>query len=715
MSDVKITLAETAGFCFGVDRAVKTLLSHIESGKKACTLGPLIHNPGFIRELENRGVKVVNGIDEVPEGSTLFIRTHGIPKELSAAIAASGKEYCDVTCPFVKRIHSIVSDEQAQGRTVIIAGDSEHPEVTGIKSYAGERVFVVSSGEELDRLVEDGCISADEPVSLVSQTTFDAEEYKKCKKIANSLCTNAKLFDTICNATALRQAEALKLSGENDMMIVIGGRNSSNTKKLLGVCEGNCKSYLIENAAELSEISFNGVRTIGATAGASTPDSIIKEVVKTMSEIIENIGTEAEAEGQAAAAENPEEMSFEEALEENLNTVLNNDKKVVGTVMHISANEIQVDIGRKQTGYIPIDEYSADPTADPAAELKVGDQLNLIIMKTNDMEGTIMLSKRLYDVAQYWDGIVEANKEGTILEGTVVEVISKGLIVFVNGIRIFIPASLSTVPRDGRLEDMLNKTVKFTVIETDRRRKKAVGSIRAASGAARREAREKFWAEAAVDQHYTGTVKSLTDYGAFVELAPGVDGMIHRTELSWKRIKHPSEVVNVGDTVDVYIKGLDTEKKKISLGYKKIEDNPWEVLKRDYPVGSEITVRIVRMTTFGAFAEIFPKMEGLIHISQIANERIEKPQDVLSIGDEVKVKVTDIDFDRKRISLSIKALLPAPEKKAVQEEEAAPVDNGPAVISFDDIIAESAKAEAEAAAAAAEEAVEEAADAATEE
>ena len=368
---------------------------------------------------------------------------------------------------------------------------------------------------------------------------------------------------------------------------------------------------------------------------------------------------------------------------------MNNDQKVVGTVMRIAPNEIQVDIGRKQTGYIPIDEYSADPTADPAKELKVGDELNLIIMKTNDAEGTIMLSKRRYDAIRYWDAIVEANEEGTILEGNVVEVISKGLIVYTNGVRIFVPASLSTVPRNGRLEDMLNKTVKFVVIDIDKRRRRAVGSIREAMKSVRREAQEKFWAEVEEGQKFTGVVKSLTDYGAFVELAPGVDGMIHRTELSWKRIKHPSEIVNVGDTVDVYVKALDREKKKISLGYKKIEDNPWEILKRDYPVGSKIKVKIVRMTTFGAFAEIFPKMEGLIHISQIANERIDKPQDVLSIGDEVEVLITDIDFDKKRISLSIKALLPTPEKPAKEE---APVDDTPAVLSIDEMIAQ-AKAE----------------------
>ncbi len=693
MPEVRVTLASTAGFCFGVDRAVNLLEAHLAAGKAACTLGPLIHNPGFIRSLEGRGVSVVSSPADCPAGRTLFIRTHGVTRDESDEIEQSGIAFADVTCPFVKKIHAIVKKASDEGDFILIAGDASHPEVRGIRSYVSTRDFVVASAEELQTLLESGALPSDAPVTMVSQTTFDAKEFKKCEKIAKKYCTNLKLFDTICNATALRQAEAEKLSGENDMMIVIGGRNSSNTQKLYHLCLMKTKTYLIENAEELKNIDFTGVRSIGVTAGASTPDSTIKEVNKTMSEILENISEAAETMEPVEVAAEPEELSFEQALEESLSS-MNNDQKVVGTVMHIAPNEIQVDIGRKQTGYVPLDEYSDDPTADPMKELKVGDELNLIIMKTNDVEGTVMLSKKRYDAVKYWDGIVEANKEGTILEGTVVEVISKGLIVFSNGIRIFVPASLSTVPRDGRLEDMLNKEVKFTVIDIDKRRRRAVGSIRDAARSARKEAKEKFWAEAAEGQKYTGTVKSLTDYGAFVELAPGVDGMIHRTELSWKRIKHPSEVVNVGDTVEVYIKGLDTEKKKISLGYKKIEDNPWEILRRDYPVGSEITVRIVRMTTFGAFAEIFPRMEGLIHISQIANERIEKPQDVLSIGDEVKVKITDIDFEKKRISLSIKALLPPPERKP--REERPRVEEGPAVLSIDEMIAKAKAAEAKA-------------------
>ena len=693
---MSINLASTAGFCFGVDRAVKEVEKYIADGQKVCTLGPLIHNPSFIESLNKRGVYVANDIDGVKDGYTLIIRTHGVPKSITDTLEERGARFKDVTCPFVKKIHRIVAEQSAKGDIIFIAGDPEHPEVQGIRSYSQTESYVISDAAQLEELAKKLGMDGEKSCSLVSQTTFDAKEFEKCKKIANLVCTNIKIFDTICNATALRQEEAERLSRENDMMIVIGGRNSSNTRKLFSICSKNCESYLIESASECSEINFNKKSrafSIGVTAGASTPDGIIKEVIKTMSEILEN-NTTVETAGQAEAVAEPEEMSFEQAFEESLNS-MNNDQKVVGTVMHIAPNEIMVDIGRKQTGYIPIDEYSSDPTADPSKELKVGDELNLIIMKTNDAEGTIMLSKKRFDAVKYWDAIVEANKEGTILEGTVVEVISKGLIVFVNGQRVFIPASLSTVPRDGRLEEMLNKEVKFTVVDVDKRRRRAVGSIRDAARSVRKENQEKFWAQVEEGQKYTGTVKSLTDYGAFVELAEGVDGMIHRTELSWKRIKHPSDVVAIGDVVEVYVKSLDAEKKKISLGYKKIEDNPWEILKRDYPVDSEITVKIVRITTFGAFAEIFPKMEGLIHISQISYERIEKPQDVLSIGEEVKVKITDIDFEKKRISLSIKALLPAPEKKVVEKKEEEVVDDTPAVLSIDELIAKANEAEAD--------------------
>ena len=688
---MKITLAKSAGFCFGVARAVKQAEDYIKDGVSACTLGPLIHNPLFVKTLEDKGVYVAEGIEDVRDGYTLIIRTHGITKELFSEIEKSGIRYFDATCPFVKKIHKIVDKESAEGNIILIAGDPQHPEVKGIRSYCRTESFVFSSAAELEEIRNNNDFPSEAAFSLVSQTTFDAKEFKKCEKIAKTLFTNLKIFDTICNATALRQEEAVSVAGENDMMIVIGGRNSSNTEKLRKLCSEITETYLIEEASELSEINFNKASSVGVTAGASTPDGIIKEVIRTMSESNVNIESAVENQGQVEAVENTEEMSFEQALEESLNS-MNNDQKVTGVVMHIAPNEIQVDIGRKQTGYIPSDEYSADPTANPMKELKVGDELTLIIMKTNDVEGTIMLSKRRYDAIKNWDSVVAAKEEGKVLEGVVVEVISKGLIVVVNGARIFVPASLSGVPKSGRLEEMTGKTVNFVVIDIDKRRRRAVGSIREANAIARKANKEKFWANVEEGQKYTGVVKSLTDYGAFVDFE-GVTGMIHRTELSWKRIKHPSEIVNPGDTVEVYIKGLDREKGKISLGFKRIEDNPWEILKRDYPVGTETDVKIVKLTTFGAFAEIFPGMEGLIHISQIAYERIEKPQDVLSIDETVKVKIIEIDSEKRKIGLSIKALLPAPEKKVeeVVEENAVPV-----TMSIDELIA---KANEEAAAA----------------
>ena len=690
---MKITLADSAGFCFGVARAVKQAESYIKDNVKACTLGPLIHNPIFVKNLEDKGIYPASGLSDVKDGYTLIIRTHGIPKEQLKEIEESNIKYFDATCPFVKKIHSIVAERSGAGDKILIAGDKKHPEVIGIRSYCTTESFVFSDSRELEEIRKSNDFSENDTFSLVSQTTFDAKEFKKSEKIAKTLYTNIKIFDTICNATALRQEEATALAEKNDMMIVIGGRNSSNTEKLFRLCNEVTPTYLIESAAELSEIKFDHAVSIGVTAGASTPDGIIKEVIRKMSESnVNNIESAVENQGQVNAVENTEEMSFEQALEESLNS-MSNDQKVTGIVMHIAPNEIQVDIGRKQTGYIPADEYSADPAADPMKELKIGDELNLIIMKTNDVEGTIMLSKRRYDASKYWDSIVEANKEGTILEGVVVEVISKGLNVLVNGIRVFVPASLSGVPKSGRLEEMLNKTVSFTVIDVDKRRRRAVGSIREANSIARKAKKESFWANVEEGQKYTGLVRSLTDYGAFVDFE-GVTGMIHRTELSWKRIKHPSEVVNPGDTVEVYIKGLDREKGKISLGYKKVEDNPMEILKRDYPVGTETDVKIVKITTFGAFAEIFPGTEGLIHISQIANERIEKPQDVLSIGQVVRVKVTDIDTDKKKIGLSMKALLPAPEPKVV-EEAAEEVDEAPVTMSIDELIAKANEAEAQ--------------------
>ena len=667
---MRVILAKTAGFCFGVDRAVNMAYELANSGARAATLGQLIHNSLVTDDLAAKGVRIISSPAEAQRGETVIIRAHGVAAEVYEELKGTGAEICDATCPFVKKIHLIVAENSGEDTEVFIAGDPNHPEVIGIKGHCKGEVNIFNSEAELDEIIKNDGKNYDKRIIAVSQTTFSQKVWKICKEKIKKYYTNAKIFDTICFATRERQDEAALISKQSDMMIIIGDRHSSNTAKLKAVCSENCDTYLVERAAELNTINFSHCATVGVTAGASTPSAIIKEVLFAMSEIVNettNIQVE-EVPSEVAAAE---DMDFSAALEESLNN-MSTDQRVKGVVMGITPTEIQVDIGRKHAGFVPMDEYSADPNADAAKELKVGDTLDLIIMKTNDAEGTVMLSKRRFAAQKAWTDIIAAEEDGRVLEGTVAEVIKGGILVVSGGVRIFIPASLATERKDEPLEDLLKKTVKFRIIEVNKQRRRAVGSIRAVLKDMRKEAAEAFWAQAEVGQKYHGVVKSMTNYGAFVDIG-GVDGMVHISEMSWKRIKNPAEVFSIGQEVDVYIKALDAENKKISLGYRRDEDNPWEILRKNYPVGSVIEAEIVGLTTFGAFARIIPGIDGLIHISQIADRHISKPQDVLTVGDKVTCKITAIDFDKKRVSLSIRALIePAAEEAA--EEEAAPAE-----------------------------------------
>ncbi|HCR43731.1 MAG TPA: bifunctional 4-hydroxy-3-methylbut-2-enyl diphosphate reductase/30S ribosomal protein S1 [Ruminococcaceae bacterium] len=644
---MKVKVAKSAGFCFGVNRAVNTVYGLLEKGRKVCTLGPIIHNPQTLAELGAKGVRIVNSPAETPKGATLVIRSHGVSRAVLDEAVKCGADFYDATCPFVAKIQNIVAKASAEGKIVFIAGDGCHPEVQGIKGHCAGRCEVFKNACELNNIIDKMHISGDTPVCVVSQTTFNVGEWKNCLKIIKRVYTNAVIFDTICNATIIRQQEAADLSRKCDAMVVIGGRQSSNTAKLFDICRKNCSTYFVENADELPLKALQKAGLIGITAGASTPASIIKEVLVTMSEI--------NSDATQNQRENPADGSFAEMLEESLKN-LNTDEKVHGVVVGVTPTEVLVDVGRKQAGYVPASELSADPNVRPEDVVKVGDEMDLLIMRTNDQEGTIMLSKKRLDAAKGWDTIVSASEDQSVLDGVVTQVVKGGLIAVTNGVRVFIPASRSGVSRGEPLDGMLKKDVKFRIIEVNRSRKRAVGSIRSVLKDERKVLEEKFWETAEVGKEYTGTVKSLTSYGAFVDLG-GIDGMIHISELSWVRIKNPSEVVNVGDTVTVRIKALDREKGKVSLTYKKPEDDPWEILKNTYPVGSKIEVKIVGMTSFGAFAQVIPGIDGLIHISQIADHRIEKPQDVLKIGDTVNVKITEIDFDKHRVSLSMRALL----------------------------------------------------------
>ena len=642
---MKITVAKSAGLCFGVNRAINIVEELLDEGKSVFTLGPIIHNPQKVREFEERGVKIARTPQDVDENSVLVIRAHGIPRSVENEIKSMNLDYRDATCPFVKKIHNIVLQHSKLCDIILIAGNRNHPEVQGIIGYCSSEYHTFSDSEDLERVLKENPHLNEKSVCVVAQTTFDVAEWKKSLEILKKLCTNLKIYGTICNATSVRQSEAEILASQSDLMLVIGGKHSSNTNKLFHICKSKCEeTYLIETADELPKSALKKACRAGVTAGASTPASIIKEVLQTMTEEIKEEMKKVE-EG---------EENFNELLEESLKTY-NTDGRVKGVVVEVTPTEVRVDVGRKQTGIVPLDELSSDPNAKIEDLVKVGDELDLKIMKTNDQEGTILLSKRIIDSQKGWDEIVKACEEKTVVTGVVTEVVKGGVIAVSNGVKVFIPKSLATARKDDDVNELLKQEVSFQVIETTPQRRRAVGSVRAVLNEERRKKADEFWADAEVGKKYTGIVKSLTSYGAFVDIG-GIDGMVHISELSWNRIKHPSEVVNVGDEIEVYIKALDAEKGKISLGYKKAEDNPWEILRTKYPVGTVCEVEIVGLTPFGAFANILPHIDGLIHVSQISDERVEKPQDVLSVGQKVTVKITAVDFDKRRISLSMKAV-----------------------------------------------------------
>ena len=655
---MSIKKAESAGFCFGVNRAITIVGDFIRDGEKVCTLGPIIHNMEVVRELKEQGCRPVESIGEVQPDEILVIRSHGVPRSVIDEIEEKKLRWRDATCPFVKKIHRIVAEADPETELVLVAGNAQHPEVQGIIGNCKAECYTFNNEGELDNLLANILKENNKLVKVVAQTTFDTKEWKKSVKKLKKLCTNSKIFDTICNATSVRQSEADCIAAQSDFMVVIGDRHSSNTAKLFDICKRRCENtVLIETAGELDLHQVRCAKRIGVTAGASTPAKIIKEVLDTMSEEIKS-------------GETNFEESFEEMLEESLKN-LNTNERVMGTVLSIAPNEVQVDVGRKQTGFIPVSELSNDPNAKPEDIVKVGDEIELLIMKTNDQEGTIMLSKRRVDAQKGWEELQEKVDSQEILTSKVTEAVKGGVIVIYNGVRVFIPASQATASRDEKLEDLVGQEVNFRLIEVSQRGryKRAIGSIRSVLKEQRAAQREEFWKNCEIGKRYTGVVKSLTSYGAFVDLG-GVFGMIHISELSWTHIKHPSEVVNVGDTVEVYVKDINEETKKISLGFKNADDNPWAILKRDYPEGTVCKATIVGLTDFGAFANIIPGIDGLIHISQIANRRIDKPSDVLSVGETVDVKITLIDFDKKRVSLSMRALLPEDEQQAPKAEEA---------------------------------------------
>lgn len=630
---MEIRLAKTAGFCFGVDRAVQLTRRLLDAGEKVATLGPLIHNPQVVAELEARGAKVAASPADVPPGYKVVIRSHGVPRSVYDELTALGIPWADATCPFVAKIHTIAQRAEQEGACLAVAGDAAHPEVQGIVGHTRGERFVFANLEELRAWK--GPENPEKRMFVVAQTTFQATKWQECSEFLKKAYTNAEIFDTICNATWARQQEAEDLSRQCDLVVVIGGHHSSNTQKLVAVAAKHTRAVTVETASELQPEWFADVRTAGVTAGASTPSSIIEEVLNSMTEINDS-------------------MSFEEMLNASEEKRVHAGSIVKGVVTSISANEIQVDIGAKQTGFVRLSELTDDSSAKVEDLVKVGDELDLIVEKVMDQDGVIQLSRKKLASRKGMEEIAKAAESGEVVEGDVTEYNKGGVVVNVKGVKVFVPRSQATMRRDEDYTALVGKHVRLVVTECSGR--KIVGSINKVTAEENKARREEFWANVEVGKTYTGVVKSLTSYGAFVDIG-GVDGLCHISELSWNRIKHPSEVVNVGDTIEVYVKDIDRENHKVSLGYKKSEDNPWEQLRNNYPVGSVFHAPVVSLTKFGAFVRILPGVDGLVHISEISNERVEKVSDVLKVGDMVDVKLLDVDFDKKRISLSMKALL----------------------------------------------------------
>ncbi len=690
----KLITAKSAGFCFGVSRSVSMAESMLRDGP-CVSFGMLIHNEDEVRRLSDLGLRTVHSVNEVQEGERVLIRAHGVPPETVQALDDKHALITDATCPKVQYIHRIVEKASKDGRFVLIIGMRNHPEVEAIRARCREYAIVENSAETAEWL-ENHTELWSRPVTVVVQTTQTKNNYDECANEIKKRCTNADFSDTICFATSERQEEAAALSRICDAMVVIGGRHSANSQHLAEICRQSCENVqFIERPEELDFSKLFNIPVVGLTAGASTPAWIIKEVSSKMSDEIRaeeiqeevsaaEVSAEEAADAVAETAEVPveesipepivpanKELSFDEMLEETLKNIYNGEK-VSGTVVSITGTEVSVDLGAKYSGFIPTSEFT-DAGVKVEDVIKVGDTIDAIVVRVNDIEGTAMLSKRRLDAAKAWLDVEEAVDSNAVLEGTVVEDNKGGVVVNVNGVRVFVPASQTDLPREAELSQLLHKLVRLRITEVNRARKRVVGSIRRVAQAERRERIEKLWNEMEVGKKYHGVVKSLTSYGAFVDIG-GVDGMVHVSELSWGRIHQPSEVVSVGDELDVYVISFDREKRKISLGYKDPEANPWTMFTSRYAVGDTAEVRIVKLMSFGAFAEVLPGVDGLIHISQIADHRIEKPEDVLRVGDVVEAKITAIDDEKHKISLSIRALLneaKAAARNAAAEDEAA--------------------------------------------
>lgn len=639
----QVILAKTAGFCFGVKRAVETVYDQVtkEENKKVFTYGPIIHNEEVVRDLENKGVSVLSDSSLQSSGDKVVIRSHGVGKAVYDELNKKNFEIVDATCPFVKKIHNIVENESKLGHQIIIVGDEKHPEVQGIKGWCENNPIIIDSIEK----AEESLCNLEKNVVLVSQTTFNSIKFKELVEFFRKKEYNVNVYNTICNATQERQREARELASVVDVMIVIGGKTSSNTQKLYEICKKECKNtYYIQTLVDLDLTVIESARRVGITAGASTPNHIIKEVHDSMAE-----------------------LSFEELLkqsEENENKI-KPGSVVEGRVIGVKPEEIIVDIQYKADGIITRNEYSNTPNIDLTSVVSVGDPITVKVIKTNDGEGQVLLSYKRVAAEKSYAMLEEAFENETVLKAKVTQVLDGGLSVTVDECKVFIPASLVSDTYEKNLSKFMGQEVEFVITEFNPKKRRIIGNRKKLIAAQKAEAAEKLFGSIKVGDVVEGTVKNVTPFGAFIDLG-GADGLLHISEMSWGRIDDPKSILKVGDTVKTFIKEISGE--KIALSLKFDDANPWVNAAEKYAIGSEVTGKVARMTAFGAFVELEPGVDALLHVSQISNEHVEKPEDVFTVGQEVTAKVVDFKIDEKKISLSIKALLKADDEAEAQTE-----------------------------------------------
>ena len=617
---MKINIAKSAGFCFGVKRAVDTVYKE-SSKKNVYTFGPIIHNDEVVADLERQGVHVINDSEDfksLSEG-TIIIRSHGVSKAIYDEILNAGLDLVDATCPFVRKIHKIVERESGDGRVIIIIGNNHHPEVEGIMGWCHTHPIVIENREQAEGIELD----ADTKISIVSQTTFNYNKFQDLVEIISEKGYDINVFNTICNATEERQTEARELAKKSDAMIVIGGRHSSNTQKLFEISKKECSNtFYIQTKNDLNMEDFSNIGMLGITAGASTPNNIIKEVHESMAE-----------------------MSFDQMLEESFKTIRNGEV-VQGTIIDVKEDEIILNIGYKADGIISRNEYSNDQNLDLTTVAKVGDEMEAKVLKVNDGEGQVLLTYKRLKAEKGNKRLEEAFNNHEVLKAPVAKVLDGGLSVVVEETRVFIPASLVSDTYEKNLKKYDGQEIEFVITEFNPRKRRIIGDRKQLLVAEKKAKQEALFAKIEAGMTVEGTVKNVTDFGAY--------GLLHISEMSWGRVENPKKVFTVGEKLNVLIKDIQGE--KIALSLKFPETNPWLHADEKYAVGNEVTGKVARMTDFGAFVELEPGVDALLHVSQIAKEHIEKPSDVLKVGQEVTAKVVDFKKDDRKISLSIKAL-----------------------------------------------------------